>query len=215
METQEVECLAQFDNQPMQPPRDGNIGEHVFRDAWLAYTAQDSEGRQAPNYKLGTILMSSGVPLSQRAATVAASVICWLGCRRGVDMLHAAENTDKHRMRRDKVYLSTWSAHNMRDSAVNEGFRTLELLLTPPGERPTTQGVSLQDFEVAERVMLWLGGDIGQKFLAACEAEIQRQQQVEEFKRHLTVNLNLSPTSVEMTLRMAAGYSTKPVQFVQ
>jgi len=215
METDDIWDQPQFKNEPMYPPREDVIGEMVFYSAWKKFMADDGNPDHPFNYMLSGVLSDYAFPLTERAATVAATVVVWLGCNMGRAVLAEGRKLSENVLRRETAYVQAWAAHTVRKMSVNGGYRTLERLLMPPGGPLERGKVSLEDYEVAEQVMHWLGGKEGQRFLAACEAEIARQESVRSFESHLRTNLRLKPEQANVVLQMAETYSPTPVPFVR
>ena len=202
-------------NEPMRPPRKGTPGEVVFAEAWKSVMSHTPDEVRMPNAALNGVLRHIGHDLDQRSATVAASLITYLGTNGGTSLLDEARRLAKTENFRnvEDAYVAAWSVDNSRLSYINNGVRTLEYCVTPeknyedmvPGTgRPrVVPPVSAEDLEVAENVMRWLAGDEGQRFLHHCEKEIERRRPVESMRFHLKNNLNLPDHEVERILGMA------------
>jgi hypothetical protein len=202
--------LNQFSHQPMRPPRKGMIGENVFHAEWSRLTADTGAMNSPPNEAFADILGCHPFRLSERTATVAASLVCWLGTNLGRCFLESGAKLVKTQTCPQSAYLMAWASHNARNSCVNSGRRTLEACLMTDVEPHRRPELSANDYEAAEHVVMWLGTDKGQQFLKACEKEISRLNQAESFKHHLENNLNLSPAATDHVLKMAAAYRPTP-----
>lgn len=189
--------------EPAQPPRKGLIGEMVMYAAWVQHTKDNDDGQSPPNSTLASILGPYPYPLTQRTATVAASLICWLGTNIGKCFLNEANKLAASVRSTEDAYRMSWAQQNQRRSGTNGGWRTLELILAENGQVILA---TAEEVEAAEQVASWLGSTAGQDFLTQCEAEIARQQHGERFLHHLTANLNLSDSQAEHVLKMAASY---------
>lgn len=198
--------LTQFAHQPMRPPRAGLIGENVFCEEWSRLMADTQQMDSPPNEKLADVLGGHPYKLTERSATVAASLVCWLGTNLGRCYLEAAEKLAKHQTDAGDAYLMAWAAHNARRSFVNSGRRTLEACLISDAEPTRVPELSADDYEIAEHLVMWLGSADGQAFRKACETEILRLKQTESFKHHLENNLNLSPAAAAQVLKLAGEY---------
>jgi hypothetical protein len=171
----------------------------------------DTENINAsPNDAFTEVLGSYGYRVNQRCATVAASLVCWLGTNVGRGFLEDAALRAKDTLVCAQAYLMAWALVNTRRSFINAGKRALELMLISEATPETVPELSAADYEVAEHVVLWLGGEDGQRFLRLCEAEIKRQNHVESFQRHLSLNLKLAPATVDCVLKMAETYVPAP-----
>lgn len=198
-----------FNHSPMRPARKGLVGENVFASEWAKLMAPPNFDSPA-NQPLADVMGSYGYRLKERAATVAASVICWLGTNCGRCFLEKAARLGSVQTSREDGYLMAWAVENARQSFSGQGRRTLEACLISD-EKPTiVPNLSAQDYECAEHLVMWLGSDDGQKFLQRCETEISRQNQAESFKHHLSSNLRLEPGAVETVLKMASQYRPTP-----
>lgn len=199
-----------FTAAPMRPPRQGLIGENVFASEWAKLMADTENINNPPNEALSGVLGSYGYRLNQRSATVAASLVCWLGTNIGRCFLDNAAVMGKTTPLRGDAYLMAWAVENIRRSSTNHGRRALEACLISDATPTVVPKLSAADYEVAEHVVMWLGDEDGQRFLKACETEIKRQNQAESFRHHLTSNLKLEPSAVTCVLKMAAEYRPTP-----
>lgn len=187
-------------HRPIRKPRPGHTGEAVYASMWKVamsedWQEEDDRGDKVPPLEI--LLDNIGRRVQQRDATVAATVICWLGCNMGLSIVREGEaamlrgECDK----RDR-YLLAWTKLNVRKHYVNHGVRTIEYMLAPEdhynteprhflgGSLKKRPELSADDLEVADRVMLWLATDRGQRFLRQCEREIDRLRD-EENRRKL------------------------------
>lgn len=111
-------------------------------------------------------------PVGQREATVAASLIGWLGSHTGQRFIYkAAEMSGKLRLSTSEAYLATWALLNTRNAG-NRHHRTLEYILRD--REHSRSGIfpplSAQDYEVADNIVMWLGSPLGKNFvIASCE----------------------------------------------
>lgn len=202
-------------NEPMRRPRKGTPGEVVFAEGWKSTMSHTPDEVNMPNAALHGVLRHIGHELNQRSATVAASLITYLGTQGGASLLAEARRLAKsgHYMNVEDAYLAAWSVENARRSYTSGGVRTLEYCMTPeenfkdmrPGtsQPGVTPAVSAEDLEVADDVMRWLATGAGQQFLGYCEGELERRRPVENMRFHLKNNLNLPDHEVERILGMA------------
>lgn len=138
-------------------------------------------------------------PIDQRAATVGASFVMWLGtnCGQGfireADTLYEKRREAKLDYSRWRAYLMRWAVENTRTSGINSGLRVIEHILTPKPLREDggaanwpaiiEANITIDDFDAIERVLAWLAEHDGQEFLrgacAAAAGEMRVQQMLE------------------------------------
>lgn len=192
-----TEDLPPLTHKPMRPPRDGHIGEYVFAEKWEELMNRD-DGEYPSSINLHRILYPMPVKLDQRHATVAASMICWLGTNVGLSFLRAAQRLEDAGFRNS--FVSAWAVENRRIYSVNNNVRTAEHLLAtedhygtrwPWGDYAIIRlpELSADDYEVLEHVAHWLGTDDGKRFCEECEAEIKIR---EDAVRHVSDTYNRS-----------------------
>lgn len=160
-------------HEAVRSARKGFLREHVFAGRWR--DLMTSKPRL-----LNRVLSDYLAGVGQREATVVASVITWLGTNMGQALIEAA--TRRVRMAGDgadlppyavsDAYLCAWTSENRRKLGVNNGWRTLEALLTEDAAQKRAQP-SAADYEVAEHVVFWLGQPEGQRFVQLCQAEVR------------------------------------------
>ncbi|MHD0644445.1 hypothetical protein ACYPKM_02260 [Pseudomonas aeruginosa] len=165
-----------FDHTPIRPAREGVIGEIVFQREWQNLMSEpvNDDDADPSNPMLSLILEQCPFMLLQRHATVAASLVRWLGSNNGQGLLHSARAMAEvlgGEHNRSNAYLAAWAIDSKRHSSVNGGVRSVEGFLTAPGE--TSCFYDADDLEVIETVMYWLGSDRGQKFLTKCDEGIK------------------------------------------
>lgn len=191
--------LPQLDATPARKAREGVLSEHIFAAHWAKLMERD-DGMSAPNQVLSYILRNMRHPISQRAATVAASVVCWYGTPIGRAFLDQAEVLAKVLLSRRDAYLAAWSIQNHRS---NISSRTLEHCLGPEEGRKEVPEATAYDLEVAEHVAHWMGSDDGQKFLRGCREEIAQRRPEQDLDFHLSAQLRLPRHEVNAVLGMA------------
>lgn len=183
---------TRINHTPISPVREDVVGEVVMMEQWsglvdrLVLRDLDESELVSP---LAHIL---SVPLDQRAASVAASFMRWLGTNNGRGYLHAgSELLAKHG---SNAYLVAWVLENRRF----QGARTIEHVLAPPGsyvpagaffERKLARKIDINDTdcEVVENIAEWLGSEEGQCFLAESErlicARVVEQRAADQAQR--------------------------------
>lgn len=181
-------------HEPLVPPRDGIIGEHVYSTTWkrlmvIAPATWDD------STMLDVILTQYGSPVGQREASVCASVICWLGTNCGSSFLNSCNKLVTENVFHDRAdaYLAAWAIFNKRRKSINSGVRTIEHCLSTSSVSPRHEAsgqmrpaldLTADDYECIECLIQWLGGTEGQKFIAYCEIEskLQRDRPTFPFK---------------------------------
>lgn len=182
---------------PARPPR-AEHPEGVFAACWVDLMAQAQVRRD--------VFRDLGRELDQRAATAAASFVCWLGTSMGLAFLGnarrlAGDLSDAWR-RPEEIYLMAWAWANRR-SSVSHRVRIVESILCR--EEPMQAGfdgtgpnwnaidatkVTLDDIDAIDCVVTWLSTTPGQEFLARCEDQAAKRR---EFRSFLARMLARSP----------------------
>lgn len=198
------QSMSALKHEPLRPARASHDGEKVYSSMWAAMMAEewheDWFNGDEPT-PLEIMLHNFGRTPTQRHATVAATMICWLGCNMGSALMHRAKaETAAGRWDRSFAYLLAWTMENRRVDCVNGGIRSVEYMLTPAEDLRTglrfaesaiakLPELSAEDLEVIDHIMLWLPGERGQRFIRQCEKEIdrlrdeERRRQQAEFRR--------------------------------
>jgi hypothetical protein len=161
---------------PIRPARE-DIGEKVFSRRWKELM----ETEPVATHPIYYVLRSYPYVVDQRAASVLASMVCWLGTNVGKSfLLLAAEFRDNTTCRFD-AYLAAWGVQNARKIGLNSCARQLEFLTRTQEDlnNGIFKDVSIRDLEAVEQLCIWLGGDEGQSFLNGCEEEIARRKDLE------------------------------------
>jgi hypothetical protein len=108
---------------PLHPPRACTPGEGIYLGLWAEFaTARPREW--------AAIFQTNG-PVRQRAASVAASFMVFMGCNGGRDFTWHAERLAQSAVfpYREGAFLAAWALHNRRSRGVNSGLRTSEFML--------------------------------------------------------------------------------------
>jgi len=172
-----------FDHNPIRPARAGCIGEQVYLKNWQELVTFDSgyhPDYEGPNGILEHIVSPGDGILTQRHATVAASLLRWLGTNNGRGFLQQAFLMGDCLGDRQEGYLAQWAIENRRDRSVNSGMRSLESVMKEPGADKSPK-LSADDCETMERVIIWLASDYGffmptgQQFLKKCMADVDAE----------------------------------------
>lgn len=120
---------------PLAPPRKGTPGEGIYLELWREWaTKNPAEWRQ--------IFHECNHPIRQRAASVAASFMVFMGCNGGLCFTHQAkELADRGAFPyREAAFLAAWALENRRRTGVNSGLRTSEYMLA--AKHPITHGIA-------------------------------------------------------------------------
>lgn len=195
--------LGWLEHKPMPPyPRPGCVGEFVYAEEWstLMQKLDEEDGYNAPNSMLATVLTDLPTPITQRHATLCASVVCWLGTACGQSIVLGGKRHVEHGIDRCHAYLMAWTVQNRRSSGTS-GFRMLERLMAPLDhygrhvflgpELVRQPEMTADDYETAEHLMVWLG-ERGEGFILRCEHRIRELNRFEETKRDSLHRQNLA-----------------------
>jgi hypothetical protein len=214
--------LGELKHEPMHPPRQGHIAENVFAERWKLFMATppmrkgDLWGPMPSKILALDILSHLPARVTQRHATIAASIVTWLGTNCGLGTMETArQNIARYHMHASTAYLCAWATCNQRLVFVNHGHRTLEHLLAPAdhfGRDIFSGGITLlkrpeltaEDYEVAEHFWVWLSENQAQRFIRACEQEA-KERQSEEWRREHQQRRGDAPVTVT---RVEAGSPT-------
>lgn len=148
---------------PLKPPRASVPREGMLLALWQQFAEQRPE-----EYAYVFRGRTNG-PIRQRAASVAASFMVYMGCNGGRSFTHAAERLAKSGAFTctEDAYLSAWVVENKRSSGVNSGLRTIEYMLAR--EHPIAKGVvplwrvdwplvpdvTMEDADIVEAMVAW------------------------------------------------------------
>lgn len=143
---------------PLHPPRDGTPGEGIYLGLWR-------EWAEANPREWFCIFTSAG-PVRQRAASVAASFMVYMGCNGGRSFTQEAMALAKTDTWRERAFLRAWAMHNTRSVGVNHGLRTIEYMLAR--QHPIAAGtfnnhvnwpavpvVTMDDIDIVESMVRW------------------------------------------------------------
>ncbi|HBP6526436.1 TPA: hypothetical protein L6A81_12420 [Pseudomonas aeruginosa] len=172
-----------FTHEPIRPVRLEVLGEQVYVSEW-----QDLMGQQP--YRLlhederswlEVILHDMDIKVTQRHASVAASLIRWFGTNCGLAFLEVGKRAAAAQPRLPGMaWVGAWAVENYRHQGINSGFRTLEHILASTddldsrGDLARIPPLTPEDYEVAEKVCAWLGTYDGGLYLERCEARIDQ-----------------------------------------
>ncbi|MDT0618442.1 hypothetical protein RM531_08130 [Salinisphaera sp. P385] len=196
--------LPEFDHTPVRGPR-ANHPEAVFHRCWVELMAtppvdpfDDDVGSidPPPNARFVSIFEDAVAEnLNQRHATVAASMVAWLGTNCGQGLLASAQalweqlSIVSNPPPRETVFEMALSEENRRMRIINGGMRLIEHLLAPDDCLcEYNGGVSMSrdpelrfsDYEILAQVMRWVGSEQGQAFIDHCLGECRSLPTLEE-----------------------------------
>lgn len=148
---------------PLKSPRQSVPGEVIYLDLWVEWATANPRDWAA-------IFRTNG-PVRQRAASVAASFIVFMGCSCGRAFTESAAQLWSSRAFPfpEQAYLAAWAIENQRVMGVNSGLRTSEYMLATdyPIKHHFTHGVSrksvpvitMEDQDIIESMVVWWSTD--------------------------------------------------------
>lgn len=152
------DCIPRVKHIPIAPPRAGTPGEGIYLRQWQAYMAAH------PSH-FARIMSGTHRP-RQRAASVAASFMVFMGCNGGHGFTHLAEDYARRGffIGPESAYLAAWAIYDKRERGINCGLRTSEYMLA--AEHPvegTWRGVNwkkvpavtMDDRDYIESMVKW------------------------------------------------------------
>lgn len=145
---------------PLCPPRPGTPGEGIYLDLWREFaTARPREW--------AAIFCTNG-PVRQRAASVAASFMVFMGCNGGQGFTWQAERLAESGAfpYREGAFLAAWALQNKRERGVNSGLRLSEYMLareypikaSTSGARVSwslVPNITQEDNDILESMVAW------------------------------------------------------------
>lgn len=166
----------------IHPTRGGMPGEAAFLTAWqeiMDRCAGDDE-EPCPLDGVHSARWSRRPAIDQADATMAATLVQWLGTNAGACLIHQARALQRSGLSGPEAFVAAWAIRNARRRATNSDLRSIESMMIPPGEPRNLDGdphrapeITLRQYETAEHVCAWLGSPEGQGFIAAREREIE------------------------------------------
>ena len=155
---------AKVVHRPLAPPRKGTPGEGIYLELW-------NEWATARPRDWSTIFKTTG-PVRQRAASVAASFMVFMGCQGGRGFTQEAEDLAKNPIfhSRERAFIAAWAIDNMRNAGINHNLRTSEYMLA--AEHPVRQDsfrhgvnselvprITQEDNDILESMVRWWSTD--------------------------------------------------------
>ncbi|HEK3717307.1 TPA: hypothetical protein ACKRQV_000033 [Pseudomonas aeruginosa] len=170
-----------FAHEPIRPVRLEVLGELVYVSEWQALMSQQPHRLLNEDERtwLDVILHDMDIHITQRHASVAASLVRWFGTNCGLAFLEVGKRAVLAQPRLPTMaWVGAWAVENYRHHGINSGFRTLEHILAgnddldSRGDLARIPALSPDDYEVAEKVCAWLGTYEGERYLERCEDRI-------------------------------------------
>ena len=167
----------------------GSVRELAYAQAWetlMTSSPTDTVGDE-PQSPIDTVLGYLPYQITQRQATIAATLVSWLGSNGGQELVNVILHNKADRRESETVALDWWYQANRRQPWQNSGFRALEHLLSPVeltqryGHPPA---LDVYDYECAEHLMLWLGKDAGRRFVTMTQLAAKQAQYALRAKEH-------------------------------
>ena len=166
-------------HEPLNPIREDVVGERIFVEEWQTYLNQKLEWPLEDRHRFSLIFMNHCIIPGQREATVCASLMKWFGTNLGRDFLERAQARFDKEGRKSTSFLELWAVENYRQVYLNRGIRILEWVMSEHRafdqyERyPIVSMLTLEDYETAEHLVMWLSTIEGQAFLSRCREKIK------------------------------------------
>jgi hypothetical protein len=164
---------------PLHPPRKSTPGEGIYLELWKEWATS------RPNDWLA--IFETNGPVRQRAASVAASFMVFMGCNGGRCFTLTAQRFADQQMfwhLRSHAYLAAWALENQRSHGVNSGLRTSEYMLAQ--EHPISKGVmggrvvrslvpaiTQEDNDILESMVRWWSSTTAQAMRSVAEPMIE------------------------------------------
>lgn len=149
--------------------------EKVFANLW-------QECNNSADGILEVILRENRlVVMTQRDATIAATLVQWLGTNIGQEFLYQVEMAKikaKKDMSLEQVFLDVWAEQSLAPPCRNE-YSLLMVLLTSSDKlqdvfHPDYDPISEEDINIAKMLIAWLGSEKGQLFLNKAKQQIAK-----------------------------------------
>lgn len=169
------EELIEIEHLPLAAPRKGAPAEGIYLKLWQDFVENDAMGMEG-------VLNVRG-PVTQRAASVAASFMVYMGCNLGTAFTREAqEMTGRFRSNGD-AFLAAWALFNKRVRHVNRGLRCVEFMLARV--HPMDGGqiveaavpqITQADMDVIESMVVWWSTDRAAQMRSTAGEMIQKAQ---------------------------------------
>lgn len=173
----ELRASPKLRHVPLCPPRASIPREGLFLALWQQFAEQRAE-------EWGYIFNSNS-PVRQRAASVAASFMVYMGCNGGNGFTRRAEKMAETGAFTgpENAYLAAWAIENQRLHYLNSGLRTIEYMLAR--EHPICNelggrvvwslvpAVTQEDADIVESMVVWWSGTTARWMRDAVEAKMK------------------------------------------
>jgi hypothetical protein len=170
-------------HRPLHPARrESTPGEGIYLDMWVDWCTRNP-------YEWRAIFDTTG-PVRQRAASVAASFMVFMGCNGGYAFSHEAERYAQQQFffSRESAFLAAWAVYNARTGGVNGGLRTSEFMLAPAypyvgdgGMSPRLDwklvpNITQEDNDILESMVRWWAGPAAKVMRSIAEPLIESEK---------------------------------------
>ena len=180
---------------PLQPPRASVPMEGIYLSLWQAFAERN------PDDWAGIFRDCNFTP-RQRAASVAASFMVFMGCNGGRDFTHRAEQfaNSKTFAWPEPAYIAAWALENNRSRGINSGLRCIEYMLA--SQHPIQNGspllgrvnwqavpaITMEDLDVIECMVRWWSGTTARVIRDKAAALLEAHKANERLDNHLKDN---------------------------
>lgn len=167
-------------HRPLHPPRPGTPGEGIYLSLWVDWCER--------NPREWRYIFDTNGPVRQRAASVAASYMVFMGCNGGRCFTHEAERLTKTSVfgSSERAYLAAWALQNARYQGINSGLRISEYMLArehPIGSQwfegvrwKLVPQITQEDNDILESMVRWWAGPAARAMRRVAEPRIQSEQ---------------------------------------
>lgn len=180
---------------PLQPPRASVPMEGIYLSLWQAFATQRHD-------EWLCIFSDCNFTPRQRAASVAASFMTFMGCNAGRDFTWRAERfaASKEFSFPEPAYIAAWALENNRTRGINSGLRCIEYMLArehPIHHRGITAGrvnwqavpaITMEDLDVIECMVRWWAGTTARVIREKAAALLEAHKANERLDHHLKNN---------------------------
>ncbi len=168
-------------HRPLQPPRTSVPREGLYLAAWQQFATERP-------LEWVRIFDTSG-PVRQRAASVAASFMVFMGCNGGNSFTQQALRYRSSGVfcSAESAFLAAWAIENRRIYWINHGLRAIEFLLSR--DYPIDQGhfkdrvdwkkvpaISMDDVDIVESMVAWWSTKTAELMREMVEAQFKAQE---------------------------------------
>lgn len=173
-----------LDHIPLCAPRSGIPGEVIYLKLWQEMLAAN------PHALEDIVSFGCGDSIDQRAASVAASFMVYMGCNGGACFTRRAQELVQRFRYPHEAYLAAFVLENQRIRSVNHGLRTVEFMLAL--QHPIVCGkfstyvewgrvpeVSQRDMDVIECMVTWWSTPQAERLGRVAEPLIESERQKE------------------------------------